>query len=83
MSNIGCVVSSANIFCEAFKQVLDCSETARERGLYADLNWMQEELEEFLMLKGERGSQTLGDLPLCEWVREQLSLLSLPFPQLA
>lgn len=76
------MVSRADIFCETFRQMLDCFETVRGRGLYADLNWMQKELEEFLILKGERRSQTFGDLPLCERVREQLSPLSLPFPQL-
>ena len=76
------MVSRADIFCEAFKQMLDCSETVTERGLYVDLNWMQKELEQFLTLKGERGSQTFSDLRLCEQVREQLSALSLPFPQL-
>lgn len=62
MSNIGCMVSRADIFCEAFKQMLDCSETVTESRVYVDLNWMQKELDKFLMLKGVRGSQTFSDL---------------------
>lgn len=52
--------SRADIFCEAFKRMLDCSETVR--GLCVDLNWVQKRLEEFLTLQGERGSQIFGDL---------------------
>lgn len=56
------MVSRADIFCEAFKQMLDCSETVTESRVYVDLNWMQKELDKFLMLKGVRGSQTFSDL---------------------
>lgn len=43
------MVSTAGIFCEASKEILVCSETVTERGVYVDLNWMRKELEEFPM----------------------------------
>lgn len=71
MSHTGCMVSGT--FSVSHSSRGQTVLKLMERGLCVDINWMQEELEEFLSERRKRETNLWGFKT--EWVREQLFAL--------